>query len=109
MKAALNSLSRSLALELAPRGVRVNVVSPGPVLTEMQAGAGGVAEHVVQATGGSIEDYVASVEEADHYDDLPSPRRLRRWSLRSSHPDMDTSRVQTSQSTVQCRKARPGG
>jgi NAD(P)-dependent dehydrogenase (short-subunit alcohol dehydrogenase family) len=64
MKAALNNLSRSLALQLAPLGVRVNVVSPGPVLTEMQTGAGGVAEHVAHATGGSIEDYVASVEQA---------------------------------------------
>ena len=32
-KAALNSYSRTIALELAPSGVRVNVVSPGPVTT----------------------------------------------------------------------------
>jgi NAD(P)-dependent dehydrogenase (short-subunit alcohol dehydrogenase family) len=32
-KAALNSYSRTLAIDLAPSGVRVNVVSPGPVTT----------------------------------------------------------------------------
>jgi NAD(P)-dependent dehydrogenase (short-subunit alcohol dehydrogenase family) len=33
-KAALESLVRHLAVELAPRGARVNVVSPGSVLTD---------------------------------------------------------------------------
>jgi NAD(P)-dependent dehydrogenase (short-subunit alcohol dehydrogenase family) len=32
-KAALNSYSRTLALDLAPSKIRVNVVSPGPVTT----------------------------------------------------------------------------
>lgn len=32
-KAALNSYSRSLAIDLAPSKIRVNVVSPGPVTT----------------------------------------------------------------------------
>jgi NAD(P)-dependent dehydrogenase (short-subunit alcohol dehydrogenase family) len=32
-KAALSSLGRTLAVELAPRGVRVNAVSPGPIRT----------------------------------------------------------------------------
>ncbi len=32
-KAALNSYSRALAIDLAPHKVRVNVVSPGPVST----------------------------------------------------------------------------
>lgn len=33
-KAALESLARHLATELAPQGIRVNIVSPGSVLTE---------------------------------------------------------------------------
>jgi enoyl-[acyl-carrier protein] reductase III len=33
-KGALEALARHLAVELAPRGVRVNIVSPGSVLTE---------------------------------------------------------------------------
>lgn len=32
-KAALNSLAKSFAVELAPRKIRVNVVSPGPIST----------------------------------------------------------------------------
>jgi NAD(P)-dependent dehydrogenase (short-subunit alcohol dehydrogenase family) len=64
MKAALNNLSRSLALELAPKGVRVNVVSPGPVLTDMQTRADGIGAEVVAGGGGTIDDYVAAVENA---------------------------------------------
>jgi NAD(P)-dependent dehydrogenase (short-subunit alcohol dehydrogenase family) len=33
-KGALESLARHLAVELAPRGVRVNIIAPGPVATE---------------------------------------------------------------------------
>jgi NAD(P)-dependent dehydrogenase (short-subunit alcohol dehydrogenase family) len=32
-KAALNSWSEALAKELAPQGVRVNIVTPGPIVT----------------------------------------------------------------------------
>jgi NAD(P)-dependent dehydrogenase (short-subunit alcohol dehydrogenase family) len=63
MKAALNNVSRSLALELAPKGVRVNVVSPGPVLTDIQTRADGIAAQVVAASGGTIDDYVAGLEQ----------------------------------------------
>ncbi|MEI9985306.1 MAG: SDR family oxidoreductase [Aliidongia sp.] len=39
-KAALRSLGRTLAAELAPRNIRVNTVSPGPIETPLQAKLG---------------------------------------------------------------------
>jgi NAD(P)-dependent dehydrogenase (short-subunit alcohol dehydrogenase family) len=50
-KAALLNLSKSLAQELGPRGIRVNAVSPGPVATDLWLGAGGVADTVSKAMG----------------------------------------------------------
>jgi NAD(P)-dependent dehydrogenase (short-subunit alcohol dehydrogenase family) len=40
-KAAVRSFARTWANELAPRGIRVNVVSPGPTDTAMMAAASG--------------------------------------------------------------------
>lgn len=39
-KAAINNLSKGLAQQLAPRGIRVNVVAPGPVWTALQVSDG---------------------------------------------------------------------
>jgi NAD(P)-dependent dehydrogenase (short-subunit alcohol dehydrogenase family) len=50
-KAAEVNLSKSLAQEFGPQGIRVNCVSPGPVATDLWLGAGGVAETVARATG----------------------------------------------------------
>jgi NAD(P)-dependent dehydrogenase (short-subunit alcohol dehydrogenase family) len=43
-KAALSSLARTLANELAPRGIRVNEVSPGPIATPIFGKMGVSAE-----------------------------------------------------------------
>jgi NAD(P)-dependent dehydrogenase (short-subunit alcohol dehydrogenase family) len=50
-KAALVNLTKTLAQEFGPRGIRVNAVSPGPVGTDLWLGEHGVAETVAQATG----------------------------------------------------------
>jgi NAD(P)-dependent dehydrogenase (short-subunit alcohol dehydrogenase family) len=50
-KAALLNLTKSLAQELGPAGIRVNAVSPGPVATDLWLGENGVAATVGRATG----------------------------------------------------------
>ncbi len=50
-KAALVNLSKTLAQEFGPRGIRVNAVSPGPVATDLWLGEQGVAQTVAESTG----------------------------------------------------------
>jgi NAD(P)-dependent dehydrogenase (short-subunit alcohol dehydrogenase family) len=50
-KGALANFSKSLSKEVAPRGIRVNTVSPGPVSTGLWLGEDGVAATVAQAAG----------------------------------------------------------
>ena len=54
-KAAVVSLGKSLAVELAPRGIRVNTLSPGPITTPIYSKLGFAAE----AQKG-FEDHMAS-------------------------------------------------
>jgi NAD(P)-dependent dehydrogenase (short-subunit alcohol dehydrogenase family) len=50
-KAAVVNLTKSLAQEFGPSGIRVNAISPGPVSTDLWLGEGGVASTVAKATG----------------------------------------------------------
>lgn len=56
-KAALISLARTLSAELLPRGVRVNVVSPGPVSTPLY-GKLGFDAATLDATAAHIREQV---------------------------------------------------
>jgi NAD(P)-dependent dehydrogenase (short-subunit alcohol dehydrogenase family) len=50
-KAAVVNLSKSLAQEFGPKGIRVNCVSPGQVNTDLWLGDQGVAQTIGDATG----------------------------------------------------------
>ncbi len=39
-KGAINNLSKAIALQVAPKGIRVNVVAPGPTWTALQVSSG---------------------------------------------------------------------
>ncbi len=49
-KAAINTFSKGLAEQLAPKGIRVNVVAPGPIWTPLQT-AGGQPTEKLPSTG----------------------------------------------------------
>lgn len=55
-KAALNSIAKTAAAELAPRKIRVNIVSPGPHTTEIMKKAG-----LDEATLNGINDWLLDV------------------------------------------------
>jgi len=57
-KAALDTYSRTLAVDLAPSGIRVNVVSPGPVATP---GGDETRKALSDATGAPDDAFVAYV------------------------------------------------
>ncbi|WP_370934730.1 SDR family NAD(P)-dependent oxidoreductase [Amycolatopsis sp. cg13] len=70
-KAALESLTRSWAVQLAPQGIRVTAVAPGPVATEIYAREGLTAEQA-QAQHASLREMVplrrlAQPEEVAHW------------------------------------------
>ncbi|MFC3966425.1 SDR family NAD(P)-dependent oxidoreductase [Nocardia jiangsuensis] len=50
-KAGINNLTKALSEEYGPRGIRVNTVSPGPVVTPWWTDPGGAAEVIAAATG----------------------------------------------------------
>ena len=53
-KAAVRSLARSLGAELAPRGIRVNVISPGPIDTPIFGKENGLTPEQVEGFKASI-------------------------------------------------------
>lgn len=57
-KAAVRSFGRTLAAELAPRGIRVNTISPGPIATPIY-GKLGLAAEAVQQFEQNMEQSVA--------------------------------------------------
>jgi len=55
-KAGLAGFAKALSKEVGPHGIRVNMVSPGPVATDLWLGGDGVAATIGQATGAKPAD-----------------------------------------------------
>jgi NAD(P)-dependent dehydrogenase (short-subunit alcohol dehydrogenase family) len=70
-KAAVESLTRSWALELAPHGVRVNAIAPGPVETPVFVNAGLPADMIASMKEGLTKSLplgrMAQPEEIAHW------------------------------------------
>ena len=60
-KAALTNLGTALSEEFAPQGVRVNTVSPGPVVTPWWTDPGGAAERLGAMVGADADAVIATV------------------------------------------------
>ncbi|MFB7723612.1 SDR family oxidoreductase [Nocardia sp. NPDC056100] len=60
-KGAVSTFSKGLAEEYGPRGVRVNTISPGPVLTEQWTGPDGTGAKFAAARGVSQEQLLRDI------------------------------------------------
>lgn len=60
-KAAVTNLAKGLSEEFAPRGVRVNAVSPGPIRTPLWTAPGGNAERLSAVVGATPEEVITKV------------------------------------------------
>jgi NAD(P)-dependent dehydrogenase (short-subunit alcohol dehydrogenase family) len=60
-KAAVANFAKALSKELAPRNIRVNAVSPGPVSTEKWTEQGGVADGLAAARGQTADEVRAEL------------------------------------------------
>jgi NAD(P)-dependent dehydrogenase (short-subunit alcohol dehydrogenase family) len=60
-KAAMSNLTKALSEEFGPQGVRVNAVSPGPVLTPWWTDAGGVADMLAEQSGTDRDGVLATL------------------------------------------------
>lgn len=70
-KAGVDALTRTLAVEWAPHGIRVNAIAPGPIPTE------GVRKAFTPPSGGGVTDVFAVEKAMDDYARRAIP--LQRW------------------------------
>ncbi|MEA2119444.1 enoyl-ACP reductase FabI [Halovibrio sp. HP20-50] len=66
VKAALESASRYLAMELGPRGIRVHALSPGPIRTRAASALKGFDELVETSQARAPLNRLATIEDVGH-------------------------------------------
>lgn len=67
VKAALESVTRYLAAELGPKGIRVNTLSPGPLATRAASGIDHFDDLMVKATERAPTHHLTTIEEVGSY------------------------------------------
>ena len=67
VKAALESVTRYLAAELGPKGIRVNTLSPGPLATRAASGIDHFDDLMVKATERAPTHHLTTIEEGGSY------------------------------------------
>jgi enoyl-[acyl-carrier protein] reductase I len=67
VKSALESVTRSLAVDLGPKGIRVHALSPGPLKTRAASGIGHFDELLDRAAAIAPTHHLASIEDVGAY------------------------------------------
>jgi len=76
-KAAMNAFSRQLALQLGPRGVRVNTVYPGPIESERIRTVFGAMDKLRKsAAGTTAKEFLGAMALAQSVDGAPPTQEL---------------------------------
>lgn len=76
VKAAVTNLSKALSVELAPRNIRVNSISPGPVLTALWTEEGGIADGFAAVSGQTADSVLASLVGGTPTGRLTTPQQV---------------------------------
>lgn len=67
VKAALESVSRYMAAELGPKGIRVHALSPGPLMTRAASGIGHFDDLLNRAAERAPTHHLASIDDVGAY------------------------------------------
>ena len=75
-KAAVTNFAKALSKELGPKDIRVNSVSPGPVLTGLWTEQGGVADGFGAASGQTADEVRAMIQSSTPTGRFTTPEQV---------------------------------